>query len=246
MTVMGFGLATSAFAYRDVSLKERRAYKKVIRTRMPPSMFQEWVQNEFKAASGLWKTDWQTFVVDDQDPNSDEYFIIARTKDRPWAFGIEKNDCEKPENFETLKAEVDQNGTPVHMDCVLSIKKNKSFFRYQVTVYEPMYPFWKNPCYVWNLKPGTVKDEFYSKNYNMSVYARNLQDEIYELTSGLAEWRPPKKVKKISVMKGQGQELIGGESDQLTDEERKLPIQEQEKILKKKKKEQENAEKKQK
>ncbi len=245
LTVLGFGFTTSAFAYQDVSLKERKAYKKVIRTRMPPSMFQDWVQNEFKTASKRWETNWQTFVVDDQnDRNSDEYFLIARSQDKPWAFGVEKQDCEKPENFETLKSQVMEGGSPVHLDCVVGIKKNKSFFRYQVTVYEPMYPFWKSPCYIWNLPAGSLKDPFYAKNYNMSKYSKNMADNIYALLSeSLSEWKPPKQTKKIPQMKGPGQELIGGESDTLTDEERKLPIQEQEKILKKRQLELEKAKK---
>lgn len=240
--VLGLALASNGLAYKDVDVKQRKPVKKVIRTRMPPSMFQEWVQNEFKAWSGPWQTSWQTFVVDDQDP--DEYLVIARSQNRPWAFGEERKDCEKPENYEQLKSEVQAGGSPLHVDVVLGIKKKRSFFRYPVTVYEPMYPFWKSPCYVWNLPPGSLKDPFYSKNYNLAVYSDNLQENVYELVSDLSNWRPPKKVKRIFEMKGRGQELVGGEAELLTDEEKKLPVEEQEKILKKRQKEQEKEDKK--
>lgn len=242
MSVLGASLSMPAYAYRDVSVKERVPYKKVIRTRMPPSMFQDWVQKEFNASEDRWQTGWQTFVVDDE--NQDEYLVIARSKDRPWAFGVERNDCEKPDNIETLVSQVKEGGTPVHLDCILSIKKNRSFFRYQVTVYEPMYPYWKNPCYVWNLPPGTAKDEFYNKNYNTAAYSKNLREQIYELAQNLSEWRPPRKAKKIAAMKGPGQELIGGGDEILTDEEKKLPIAEQQKILESRRKEQGKEQKK--
>ena len=108
MSVLGLGLSFPAYALRDVDVKQRVPYKKVIRTRMPPSMFQEWVQKEFNASQGMWQTQWQTFVVDDQ--NEDEYFVIARTKDRRWALGVERNDCEKPENFDALLDQVKRIG----------------------------------------------------------------------------------------------------------------------------------------
>ena len=235
LSALGLGfLPSKAHAFRDVQIKERRPFKKVIRTRMPPALFQEWIQKEFKNWESKWQTSWQTFVVDDQA--DDQYFVIARTADRPWAFGVERQDCEKPDNFEDLIAQVQRGGTPVHLDCIVSIKKERSFFRYQVTVYEPMYPFWKNPCYAWSLPPGTSRDPFYSVNYNMSAYAQNLRERVYTLVGRASGWRPPKKAKKIAAMKGPGQELIGGEAELLTDEEKKLSIEEQEKEEKQKKK----------
>ncbi|OGR85320.1 MAG: hypothetical protein A2901_04570 [Elusimicrobia bacterium RIFCSPLOWO2_01_FULL_54_10] len=244
LSVFGLGLCVKAYAFQDVNIKQKVAYKKSIRTRMPPSIFQDWVQKEFQASSSRWQTSWQTFVVDDQD--EDEYFVIARSQDRPWALGVERADCEKPQGFDTLLKQVKEGGTPLHMDCIVGIKKERSFFRYQVTVYEPMYPFWKSPCYVWNLPPGSSKDEFYEKNYTLSAYSDNLRDQVYNLVQNLSEWRPPKTARKISAMKGSGQELIGGESDLLTDEERKLPIKQQEKILENRRKDKEKEEKKKK
>ncbi|OGR87294.1 MAG: hypothetical protein A3A86_08495 [Elusimicrobia bacterium RIFCSPLOWO2_01_FULL_60_11] len=244
LSVLGLGIRLPAYAFHDVDVKQRVPYKKVIRTRMPPSMFQDWVQKEFNASESRWQTGWQTFVVEDQ--GEDEYLVIARSKDRPWAFGVERADCEKPGNFEALVSQVKSGGTPVHMDVVLSIKKNRSFFRYPVTVYEPMYPFWQNPCYVWNLPPGTSKDEFYGSNYNMSVYSRKLRDQVYELAQDLSGWRPPRKTKAIPAMKGPGKELIGSDVDLLTDEEKKLPKKEQEMLMEKRRVEQGQTEKKKK
>lgn len=237
LTVLGLGsFSGKAYGFQDVQSKERRPYQKTIRTRMPPSLFQEWIQKEFKGASTAWQTDWQTFVVED-DPKTDEYLVIARSQNRKWAFGAERQDCEKPEGLDEYKNDVAQGGTPIHLDVIVGIKKNRSFFRYQVQVYEGMYPLWKNPCYVWNLPPGSVKDPFYGKNYNMAVYSRNLTNQVYELVNHISEWRPPKKEKKIPVMKGPGQEIIGGAAELLTDEEKKLSTEEQEKILKMRRKE---------
>ena len=245
LSVLGLAFTSfpgNAYAFHDVQTKARRPYQKAIRTRMPPSVFHEWVQKEFNAVGPEWQTAWQTFVVEDE-PDADEYLVIIRSQDKKWAFGVEKEDCEKPENFEDLKAQVKEGGTPIHVDCIVGIKKRRSFFRYQINVFEPMYPFWKSPCYVWSLPPGSREDPFYSKNYNMAVYAGHLKEKIYELVStDASQWRPPKKVKKIPAIKGPGQELIGGDSEILTDEEKKLSITEQEKILKQRKKEQEKEE----
>ncbi len=232
----------SAGALQDVRTKDRRPFKRVIRTRMPPSVFHNWIQDELKGAAPELLTGWQTFVVEDE-PDADEYLVIARSQDKKWAFGIEKTDCEKPENYETLIAQVKDGGSPVHVDMIIGIKKNRSFFRYQVNVYEPMYPFWKNPCYVWNLPPGSSKDLFYGKNFNMAVYSARLRDQVYDMVSSDAtSWRPPKKMKKIPAIKGPGQELIGGDAELLTDEEKKLSVKEQERILKQKKKDKKGKE----
>ena len=95
-----------------------------------------------------------------------------------------------------------------------------------------MYPFWNNPCYVWNLPPGKSGDKFYKENYTMEVYSKDLGKKVYDVAENYADWKPPKKMKKIPAMKGSSEELLGGDSDVLTDDERKLPIKQQEKILK--------------
>ena len=225
-------------ASEDIMIKERKTYGKSIRTRMPPQILIDAVQNDLNKMSPEWSTFWQNFVVED-DQDRDEFVIIARSVEKPWAFGVLKvgMECVKPDNFDDLKSAVEKGGTPVRMDMLVGIKKRRFFFRYTINVYDPMYPFWKNPCYTWNLAPGKAKDKFYSENYTMEVYAKNLKQKVYDLVSSYSSWKPPKKVKKIPAIKGPGVELIGGEAEGLTDEEKKLSIKEQEKILEQKKNE---------
>jgi hypothetical protein len=160
---------------------------------------------------------------------------------------LSNTDCPQPENYNQLIQQITSGqGTPVQINVPIGIKKSRSWFRYVVTVYDPMYLYWKNPCYVWNLPPGKAKDKFYNKNYNMEAYAKNLKEQVYDLVKDFSHWSPPKKVKKIATMRGPGQELIGGGADDLlTDEEKKLPLAEQEKILQRKQKELENQKQKQ-
>lgn len=220
----------------DVLIKDRKQFSKSIRTRMPPQIIIDAIQKDFQSHSPVWKTFWQTFVVED-DELKDEFVIIARSMEKPWAFGMLKEDCPKPVNYEDLKNQVETGGTPVRIDVLIGVKRKRSWFRYIINVYEPMYIYWKNPCYTWNLPPGKAKDDFYSKNYTMQVYAENLREKVYDLVKEYNNWKPSKQVKKIPAMKGSGKELIGGEAEELTDDEKKLSISEQEKIIEKRKKE---------
>jgi hypothetical protein len=228
-------LSQTARASDETLIKDRRPFGKTIRTRMPPQILIDVLQNDFNNMSIEWSTFWQNFVIED-DENKDEFVIIARSVPKLWAFGVLKEDCAKPENFEDLKKSVEKGGTPVRMDVLVGIRKKRSFFRYVITVYEPMHLFGRNPCYVWNLPPGKSGDKFYRENYTMEAYSKNLKKQVYDLVSRYSDWRPPKKVKKIPAIKGPGQELIGGEAEELTDEEKKLPLKEQEKILKERRK----------
>ncbi|OGR53676.1 MAG: hypothetical protein A3I11_03460 [Elusimicrobia bacterium RIFCSPLOWO2_02_FULL_39_32] len=227
----------SIHAAIDTQIKERKQFGKSIRTRMPPQIIIDTVQKAFHARSPEWKTFWQTFVVED-DENKNEYVIVARSVEKPWAFSLNKGNCDKPENYEELMNQINSGGTPLRIDALIGVKKDRSWFRYTINIYEPMYSNWKNPCYLWNLPPGKGSDPFYNKNYNMQVYSQNLKKDIVELVKSFENWKPPKKPKKIPAIKGSGQEIIGGEADLLTDEERKLSIEEQEKILKNRVKEQ--------
>lgn len=220
---------------KDVLIKERKAYGKVIRTRMPPQIMIETIQKEFNIMSVDWKTTWQTFVIED-DEDKDEYVIIARSYPKKWAFGLTNKDCPKPENYDQLISDIGQGGTPVRMDMMVGVRKTRSFFRYVVTVYEPLYDHWKNPCYEWNLAPGKSSDPFYKENFNTREYAKNLQKLVYETVSKYDGWKSPAKLMKIPAMKGAGQELMGVEAETLTDDEKKLPIDEQEKLLEKRRK----------
>ena len=231
-------IASNSFAATDLLIKERKQFGKTIRTKMPPQLMIDTLQKEFQAASPKWQTFWQTFVVED-DPSKDEFVIIARSVEKKWAFSLEKKDCPKPENYDQLIQEINTGGTPVRMDVLVGIKRQKSWFRYNVNVYEPMYEQWKNPCVLWSLPPGGLaKDKFYKDNYTTKVYAENLKNNVYDLVKVFADWKPPRNLKKIPAIRGSGQELIGGGSeDLLTDEEKKLPIKKQEKLLKKRIKE---------
>ena len=240
---LGFLVSSSpaAYSFDEMLIKNRKPYGKSIRTRMPPQVLIEAIQKDLDNRSLEWFTFWKIFVVED-DRDKDEFVIIARSSEKQWALGVLKDDCPKPENFEDLKKQVNEGGTPVRIDLLVGVKKNRSFFRYVINFYEPMYQFWTNPCYVWNLPPGTAKDKFYNENYTMGVYANNLRKMAYDLLSHYSEWKPPKYVKRIPVIKGPGQELIGGEAEEfLTDEERKLPLWEQERILEKRKAERDKA-----
>lgn len=225
----------SADADNKLFVKDRKKYKKSVRTRMPPQFIIENLQKSLNAKSSEWDTFWQSFVIEDED-GAKEFLFIARSVEKPWAFGLLSDDCIKPQNFAELDKQVFTGGTPVRMDIMIGIRKKRSFFRYVVKVYEPMYSYWDNPCYVWNLPPGKADDEFYNKNYNMKIYSENIKKEIYKLARKFRKWKPPKKVRRIPKMKGAGVELVGGEASGLTDEERNLPIEDQEKILKKRSK----------
>lgn len=219
-------------------IKDRISYGKVIRTRMPPQLMIEQIQKRFEEVSPRWMTFWQTFVIED-DPSKDEYVVIARSVEKPWAIALLKPECSKPENYEKLLKDIESGGTPVRMNVLIGIKRTRSWFRYTVTVYEPMYSYWKDDlCYEWNLPPEKSKDKFYGKNYTMRVYAKNLKKQVYELISIFGGWKSPKKLMKIPAMKGPGQELIGeGIDEMLTDKEKKLSVEEQEKIYEKRSKE---------
>lgn len=219
----------------DVLIKERIQYGKSIRTRMPPQIMIDTIQQEFKAMSVLWGTSWQTFVVED-DESKDEFVIIARSTEKRWAFNLLKEDCPKPDNYEDLKNEINAGGTPVRMDMLIGVKKKRSFFRYVVNVYQPMYEHWKNPCYEWDFPPGKAKDKFYKDNYTMRVYSKNLSAQVYDILKNFSAWKPPKTLKTIPAIKGKGQELIGGDADELTDQEKALPISVQKKILEQRRK----------
>lgn len=219
----------------DSLIKERKVYGKVLRTRMPPQVMIETIQKEFTAQSPKWRTFWQNFVIED-DEDKDEFVIIARSMERKWAFGLSNTGCTPPDNYEQLKNDISNGGTPVRMDAIIGVKRKRSFFRYTVTVYQPMYEHWKNPCFVWNLAPGTSKDAFYKENYNMQVYAENLVKDIYEVAKRYDGWKSPKNLQKIPAIRGAGYEYIGGEADTLTDEEKQLPMDQQEKLLEKRRK----------
>lgn len=222
----------STFAYVDISIKERVRYKKPIRTKMPPQIIIETVQKQFEALSPEWMTFWTNFVVED-DVENDEYIISARAVEKKWAFSLLKQDCPKPENYDQYIKDILTDGTPVRIDVILGIKKQKSWFRYQIQIYEPMYLFWTNPCYEWNLAPGTANDPFYSKNYTMKIYAENLRNKVFRQLSDFKDWKAPKKPKQIPIMKGQGKEIIGEGIEFLTEQEKQLPLSEQEKLLEK-------------
>lgn len=232
-----------AFAATDVTIKERKQFGKVIRTRMPPQIMIERIQQEFQSMSPYWKTFWNNFVVEDDDLK-DEYVIIARSHEKEWSFRVLKEDCPKPENYDQLKSETEGAGSPVRMDALIGIKRTKSFFRYVITIYEPIYPYWTNSCFAWYLPPGTAKDPFYKTNYNMKVYSENMSKKIYDLVSRYGGWKSPKNLMKLPAMKGPGEELIGGGSETLTDAERALPLKEREKLSKKRMKEIEKEDKK--
>lgn len=235
--LFSFLICQNGYSATDVNIKDRKPFSKTIRTRMPPQIVIEQIQAQFNAMSTGWGTSWQNFVIED-DPASDEFVIIARSVEKPWAFSLSKKDCPQPENYNQITQQITSGGTPVQINIPIGVKKNRSWFRYTVTVYDPMYLYWKNPCYIWNLPPGKAGDKFYNKNYNMEVYAKNLREQVYDVVKNFSEWKPPKKITKIAAMKGAGQELIGGNSDELlTEEEKKLPIAEQEKILERKQKE---------
>ncbi len=228
---------------KDTLIKERKSYGKVIRTRMPPQIMIETIQKEFNLNAPRWKTTWQTFVVED-DQDKDEFVIIARSYPKLWAFGLTNSDCPKPENYDQLTNDIPQGGTPVRMDMIVGVKRTRSFFRYIVTVYEPMYDYWKNPCFEWNLSPGKANDAFYKDNYNTREYAKNLSKLVYETVDDYGGWKSPSKLMKIPAMRGAGQELMGEEADTLTNEEKKLPIEEQEKLLEKRRKKADKEERK--
>lgn len=235
-------LTTSAEA-SDTMIKERIPYQKPIRVRIPPQLLIDALREEFQAKSPLWRTFWQNFVVED-DEVKDEFVIIARSVERNWAFGILREDCPKPYHYEQLRQQIEAGGTPVRLDVLVGIKRKRSFFRYVVQVYQPMYEYWKNPCYVWNLPPGMSQDSFYKENYTMKTYSDNLVKKVYDLVERYSKWRPPEQVTKIPAIRGRGEELIGGEAEDLTDEEKQLPLFEQEKILEKRRREREKKEKK--
>ncbi|OGR96914.1 MAG: hypothetical protein A2902_00770 [Elusimicrobia bacterium RIFCSPLOWO2_01_FULL_64_13] len=226
--------AGPAAASDQAFLKDRVKYGRTIRTRMPPQIILETLQKELGSMSPAWRTFWQNFIIED-DEGKDEFVLIARSVEKNWALATLSGDCPKPENYDQLQKDVAAGGTPVRLDVLVGVKKKRSWFRYVIQVYEPMYPFWKNPCYGWNLPPGTSADPFYKDNYAMAVYSKNMSEEISKLADSLKKWKPPKKVRKIPVMKGPGQVLIGGETNELlTDDELNLPVSEQEKILEKK------------
>lgn len=235
----------SALYATDTAIKERIPYKKPVRVRIPPQLLIDAIREEFQSKSPLWRTFWQNFVVED-DEIKDEFVIIARSVERNWAFAIIKEDCPKPFTYERLVEQVSTGGTPVRMDVLVGIKRKRSFFRYVVQVYQPMYEHWKNPCFVWNLPPGMAQDNFYKENYTMKSYSENLSKKVYDLVERYSRWKPPKQVTQIPAIRGKEVELIGGEAEELTDEEKLLPIFEQEKILEKRKKQQEKREKKEK
>ncbi len=239
------GLFQARAEVRDTLIKERKPYGKVIRTRMPPQVMIDAIQKEFNVNSTRWKTTWQTFVVED-DEDKDEFVIIARSHPRQWAFGLTNKDCPKPENYDQLINDIKQGGTPVRMDMIVGVKRTRSFFRYIVTVYEPMFDYWKNPCFEWNLSPGKSKDPFYKENFSAKEYARNLEKLVYETVDDYGGWKSPAKLMKIPAMRGAGQELMGAEAETLSDDERKLPIEQQEKILEKRRKQAEKDAKKRK
>lgn len=223
--------ACSAFAAVDVAVKERKPYGKSIRTRMPPQIVIETLQQQFKRIGPEIKTEWNNFVVEDE-AIGDEFLIIARTRERKWAFAMLLENCPKPQDYEILNAQVSQGGTPVRLDVLIGVKRKRSWFRYVVNFYEPMFQYWTNPCYVWNLPPGSAADPFYGKNYRADIYSKNLIRQVYDhMQDYLSNWKPPKKTKRIAQMKGPGQELVGEAAESLTEEERALPIDQQEKIL---------------
>lgn len=233
-------LSIPVCATMDQALKEREQFGKSIRTKMPPQLMIDAIQKELKLRSPGWKTSWQTFEVEDDD-HKDEYVIIARAVEKPWLFSMVKDDCPKPANYELISDTKSLMGQ--RMDVLIGVKRKRSWFRYIVNVYHPMYPYWKNPCYMWSLPPGKANDPFYRENYTMKIYSDNLAKQVYALMEEMSSWKPPKDVKKIPVMKGKGVELIGGESELLTDEEKALPISEQQKILEKKRKEEKKKKK---
>ncbi len=222
-------------ASTDMLIKERRQHGKPIRTRMPPQIFIETIQKQFNANSPEWKTFWQNFTVEDDDVK-DEFVIVARSYPKKWAFSLLNPNCPKPEDYDQFVNDIARGGTQVRMDALVGIRRSRSFFRYTVTVYEPLFDLWKNPCYEWSLAPGTANDAFYKDNNTTKVYADNLSKQTYEAVSAFDGWKSPKKLMKIPAIRGAGQELIGAEADSLTDDEKKLSIEEQEKLLKKRKK----------
>ncbi len=227
----------------DIAIKERKPFGKSIRTRMPPQVFIDSLQDIFKQLGMEANTDWNNFVVED-DSIKDEYVIIARTKERKWAFALLKEDCPKPAEYDVYKAQVNEGGTPVRLDVLIGVKRKRSWFRYVVNFYEPMFQHWSNPCYAWNLPPGTATDAFYGKNYRADIYAKNLSQQVYDFMQDyLTKWRPPKKTKRIPLMKGSGQELYGEAAETLTEQERTLPLDQQEKLLNSRRKDRDEQEK---
>ncbi len=223
-----------AHATADIFIKERVPYKKSVRVRMPPQIMIDTIQKELQSRSPKWRTFWNNFVVE-EDIDNDEFLIIARSEPKKWAFTSLNTKCIMPYEFPQYKSEFEsQGGSQVRMDVLIGIKRKRSWFRYEVNVYEPMYDYWKNDCFSWILPPGTGQDPFYSQNYNMKKYAETLRNDVYQMIEDMRKWAPPKLVKQIPIMKGSGIELIGGGSDDLTDEQRKLSIAEQNAILKKK------------
>lgn len=224
----------------DFLIKNRKPYGKTIRTRMPPQLIIENLQKELQANQPRLQTFWQNFVVENDEKN-DEFVIVARSAEKLWAFGLLKPDCPKPQNYDELADKAKLSGTPVRLDAIIGVKKKRSWFRYVIQVYEPMYSHWQNPCYEWSLPADKNSDKFYKENYTLKVYSENLRKKIYDVVGNFSNWKPPKEVKKIPAMKGSGQDLMGGEADELTDEEKALPLDQQMKILERKRLEKEKG-----
>ena len=220
-----------AQAATDINIKDRIVLEKPIRTKMPPQLVIDHLRKRFQANSKLWGTSWINFVVED-DPIKDEFVIIARAVPRRWIFSLIKPDCPKPLDYDRFMQEAKGEATPVDFAAMVGVKRKRSWFRYVVTVYQPMYEGWKNPCIAWSLPAGGAqKDAFFKENYNTKIYAKNMGAKIYKEMSFLNAWKAPAKGQKIPLMKGSGEEILIEGSEELTDEERQLPLAEQEKLI---------------
>ena len=136
-----------AHATADIFIKERVPYKKSVRVRMPPQIMIDTIQKELQSRSPKWRTFWNNFVVE-EDIDNDEFLIIARSEPKKWAFTSLNTKCIMPYEFPQYKSEFEsQGGSQVRMDVLIGIKRKRSWFRYEVNVYEPMYDYWKNDCF---------------------------------------------------------------------------------------------------
>lgn len=229
------GFSSNVFAVGEaVLIKNRVPYKKPIRMRMPPQVLIDTIQRELQLVAPSWRTFWNNFVVED-DMESDEYIIIARAVDKKWTFTLKKETCVQPPNYANFERDIKENGgTDVNFNVLIGIQKKRSWFRYVVQVYEPMFPYKDDTCYLWSLPPGMAQDPFYSQNYRMDIYSKNMAENVYQLLDYMKKWTPPAKGMVVPKMKGAGEELISSEADELLSEkELDLPIEEQRTLIEK-------------
>jgi len=116
-------------------------------------------------------------------------------------------------------------------------QKKKSFFQVRGERLRAHFPVLEKPLLPMEPARPTVKstDPFYKEKLLHGRLRQNLKTQLLELVKPYGDWKPPKKPKLIPAMKGSGHELIGGESREPHRRGKKLPLKEQEKLLKEEK-----------